>query len=346
MTLLPAKAPERAVSVDSSSDHPAEARPASWAESVRDNVPTGLVLVAVAWWLVFAVHNWGGRGPHAVSIGAVITLVALLAARPDRNLGRPSLALAAVASVAAFVVAATAPTGWQGATIAAPYACVAWLTVAVAAEVRRRPRTTELVALVILIATLTEFYGGWTAWHGGMDPRVPFIGTFYWHDQVATFMIPGSLIGMAFWLVRRGPIAFIGLLSAVFGTIVVVYSTSRASLACLGLGLVALLGLHLVLAPSRRLALRALAGGGIVTAAVVLIAGPPFFPQRVSPFAGTADRASGQSLGQNGGYRLDFWREALSVFTPSSPGGQRVPGARQRRRDARPTDLAEVTARS
>ncbi len=243
-------------------------------------------------------------------------------------------------------MAATAPSGWQGATIAAPYACVAWLTVAVAAEVRRRPQTAQLVALVIVVATLTEFYGGWTAWHGEMDPKVPFIGTFYWHDQVATFMIPGSLIGMAFWLVRRGPVAFIGLLSAVLGSIVVVYSTSRASLACLLLGLVAVLGLHLALAPSRRLALRVLAGSGIVTAAVLLIAGPPFFPHRVSPFAGTASRASGQSLGQNGGYRLDFWREALTVFTHHPLVGSGFRGLASVAVTLVPGRLAEVTARS
>jgi O-antigen ligase len=315
VTLLPAKAPERAFSVDSLPENPAEMHHPSRAEWIRDNLPTGLVMAAVVWWLVFAAHNWGGRGPHAVSIGAVITLVALLACRPDRNLGSLPLGLAAVASLAAFAVAATAPSGWQGATIAAPYACVAWLTIAVAAEVRRREQSDQLVALAIVVATLLEFYGGWTAWHGGLNPRVPFSGTFYWYNQVAAFMIPGSVIGMAFWLVRRGPVAFIGLLAAMLGSIAVVYSTSRASLACLVLGLLAVLGLHLALAPSRRLALRALAGSAFVTAAVVLIAGPPFFPQRVSPFAGTASRATGQSLGQNGGYRLDFWRESLTVFT-------------------------------
>jgi hypothetical protein len=249
-----------------------------------------------------------------VTIGAGFTLLAVLMSRPDRQLGYPSLGLAAATSAGAFIVAATALSGWQGATMGAPYACVAWLTLSVAAEVRRRQESAQLIALVIVVATLIEFYGGWTAWHGGRDPAVPFSGTFFWYNQVAAFMIPGAIIGMASWLTSRGPVAFIGLLGAMLGAIVVVYSTSRASLACLLLGLVVVVALHLVLTPSRRMGLRVLLGGAIVTAAVVFIAGPPFFPHRVGPLAGTTSRAVGQSLGQNGGYRLDFWREALAVF--------------------------------
>jgi O-antigen ligase len=273
------------------------------------------VLAAVAWWLVFAAHNWGGRGPHAVSIGAGFTLLAVVATRPDRRLGTAPLVLAAAISLGSFVVAATAPSGWQGATVAATYAGIAWLAVAVAAEVRQRPKVAPLVAGLILFATLEEFAGGWTAWHGGMDPRAPMSGTFYWYNQFAIFMVPGALIGAAFWLARRGPIAVGGLLTVILASIGVVYSTSRASLACLVVGLVVVGFLYLLVAGSVRMALRAVLGATIVSAAVILIAGPPFFPHRVNPFAGEAGRTTGQSLGQNGGYRLDFWREAVAVFT-------------------------------
>jgi O-antigen ligase len=285
------------------------------AAELREHLPTVAVLAAVAWWLVFAAHNWGGRGPYAVSIGAGFTLLAVLAARPDRWLGITPLVLAAATSLGAFVVAATSQAGWQGATIAATYACVAWLALAVAAEVRRRPQVAPLIAGLILFATLEEFAGGWTAWHGGMDPRVVMTGTFYWYNQFATFLIPGALIGAAFWLGRRGPIAAIGLLSTVLASIGVFYSTSRASLACLVLGLVIIGFLHMLLNGSVRMALRNVVGGAVVSVAVVLVAGPPFFPHRVSPLAGEASRTAGQSLGQNGGYRLDFWREAIAVFT-------------------------------
>jgi O-antigen ligase len=273
------------------------------------------VLAAVGWWLVFAAHNWGGRGPHAVSIGAGVTLVALLASRPDRHLGRGPLLLACFMSVGAFVVAATAPSGWQGATVAATYACVAWLAVAVAAEVRRRPETAGFVTGVILVATLVEFYGGWTAWHGGMDAQVPMSGTFYWYNPYAAFMLPGAIVGTSYWIGRRGPVAAIGLFAAILASISVVYSTSRASLACLLVGLLTTGMLHIALSRDRRTVLRAIVGGLIVSAAVLAIAGPPFFPHRSGPLAGTVSRGASQSLTQNGGYRLDFWREAIAVFT-------------------------------
>jgi O-antigen ligase len=315
VTLPPTEAPARALSTEPQPGRSLGGGRVTGAAELREHLPTVAVLAAVAWWLVFAAHNWGGRGPHAVSIGAGFTLVAVLATRPDRRFRNVPLLLAAAMSVSGFVVAATAMSGWQGATIAATYACVAWLAVAVGAEVRRRPQTGLLVAGVILFATLEEFAGGWTAWHGGMDPRVPMSGTFYWYNQFAAFMIPGGVIGAAFWLGRRGPIALLGLLSTILAAIGVFYSTSRASLACLLLGLVLVGFLYLLVQGSLKLVLRAAFGAVIVAAGVVFVAGPPFFPHRVSPFAGEASRTAGQSLGQNGGYRLDFWREALAVFT-------------------------------
>jgi O-antigen ligase len=316
VTLLPTEAPARALSTELPPGSVVEERRLLGAAKLWEHLPTAAVLAAVAWWLVFAAHNWGGRGPHAVSIGAVFTLLAVLATRPDRRLGHTPLVLAAVTSAGAFVVAATSLAGWQGATVGATYACVAWLTVAVAAEVRRRPRTALLVAGLILVATLEEFAGGWTAWHGGMDPRVAMSGTFYWHNPFAIFMLPGAVIGAAFWLGNRGPIAAIGLLSAVLASTAIVYSTSRATLACLVLGLVIMVALHMLLAGSVRMALRSAVGGVVVAAAAYVVGGPPFFPHRFGLFAGLTGRAAEQqSLGQNGGYRLDFWREAITVFT-------------------------------
>jgi O-antigen ligase len=326
VTLLPTEAPARAASTEPQPGRSLERRRVPGADEWREHLPTIAVLAAVVWWLVFAAHNWGGRGPHAVSIGAGFTLVAVLATRPDRRLGYVPLILAAATSAGSFVVAATALSGWQGATVAATYACVAWLTLAVAAEVRRRPQTALLLVGVILVATLEEFAGGWTAWHGGMDARTPMSGTFYWYNQFAAFMIPGAILGAAFWLGRRGPIALLGLLSTILAAIGVFYSTSRASLACLLLGLVLVGFLYLLVQGSLRLVLRAVCAAAIVTAAVYLVAGPPFFPHRYGFGAGTADRAAGQSLGRNGGYRLDFWREAIAVFThhPLVGGGFRA----------------------
>jgi O-antigen ligase len=315
VTLLPTEAPARASSTEPQPGRSLVGGRVPGADEWREHLPTVAVLAAVAWWLVFAAHNWGGRGPHAVSIGAGFTLLAVLASRPDRSFGIGPLMLAAAVSVGGFVVAATAMSGWQGATVAATYACAAWLTLAVAAEVRRHPQTAMLVAGVILLATLEEFNVAFTAWHGGVDPRIPMSGSFYWYNQFATFMIPGGVIGAALWLGRRGPMSFLGLLTAVLAAIGVFYSTSRASLACLLLGFLLVGFLYLLVQGNIRFVVRAVLGGVITAAAVYLVAGPPVFPHRFGFGAGTVDRASGQSLGQNGGYRLDFWREAIAVFT-------------------------------
>jgi O-antigen ligase len=108
-----------------------------------------------------------------------------------------------------------------------------------------------------------------------------------------------------------------------FASIGVVYSTSRASLAVFILGF-ALTAVMALIGPERWRSLRQLALAAVIGAiATFFVGGPPFFPHRSSPVAGEQARAAGQSLGQNGGYRLDFWREALTAFRrhPVTGGG-------------------------
>jgi O-antigen ligase len=74
----------------------------------------------------------------------------------------------------------------------------------------------------------------------------------------------------------------------------------------------------------RRRALRQLVIAVVVAVGgTILVGGPPFFPGRSSPLAAEQTRTAGQSLSQNGGYRLDFWRESLTVFGhhPVTGGG-------------------------
>ena len=54
------------------------------------------------------------------------------------------------------------------------------------------------------------------------------IGTFYWWDPFAAFLLTGTVIGLSFWLRRTGPVALFGLVGCMLGTIGLVYSTSRA----------------------------------------------------------------------------------------------------------------------
>jgi O-antigen ligase len=225
-------------------------------------------------------------------------------------------------SAAAIAVAVFAPTGWSGATTAASYVCAAWIAVVVAAGIVRDRRLVDVVVALVVVGTLVEVAESWLAWWGGESAASPMIGTFYWHDPLAAFLIPGSLIGLSLWLRRSGALSVLGLFGLMLGSIGLVYSTSRAADACFAAGALAVIGANLV---ERKLAGLRKAGWAIGLTAVSVwgIAGPPFFPHRSLPFAGTAARSSGQSLDQNGGCRLDFWREALGVFGrhPVTGGG-------------------------
>jgi O-antigen ligase len=291
-------------------------------DRVRTHVPAVSVAVACAWWLVAVPRLWGGRGGGAVTVGAILTAVAVVAVRPDRWLPARATVLAASISVAAVAVAVFAPTGWSGATTAASYVCAAWIAVVVAAGIAQDRRLVDVVMALVVMGVLVEVAESWLAWWGGESAAAPMIGTFYWHDPFAAFLVPGSLIGLSLWLRRTGAVGILGLFGLVVGSIGLVYSTSRAADACFAAGALVVIGPNLV---ERGLAGLRRAGAAVALTAFSVwgIAGPPFFPHRSSPFAGTAARSSGQSLGQNGGYRLDFWREALGVFErhPVTGGG-------------------------
>jgi O-antigen ligase len=280
------------------------------------------VAVAAAWWLVGAARLWGGRGSGAVTIGAILTAVAVVTTQPHRWLPARAIWGALAVSAGALGVAATSPTGWDGVATAASYVCASWTVVAVAAAVVRDARVIDLVLVIVVAGTLVEFGEAWLAWWGGADASNPMSGTFYWYDPYAAFLIAGTVIGLSLWLRLTGPLAALGLGGCMLGMIGIIYSTSRAAAACVVVGVLLVCAVHVA---QRRM--HALVRAGIAlaatTAGVWLIAGPPFFPHRATPLAGTVARAAGQSLGQNGGYRLDFWREALGVFDrhPITGGG-------------------------
>jgi O-antigen ligase len=288
----------------------------------RPDLALSTVVVACAWWLVAAPRFWGGRSAGAVTVGAILTALALLAIQPQRYLPARAIWSALAVSASALGVAALAPTGWGGAATAASYVCVSWTVVAVAAAVVRNARVVNLLLLLVVVGVLVEVGESWLAWWGGADAGRPIIGTFYWYDPFAAFLVAGTLIALSLWLRRRGPVAALGLVTFTLGTVGLVYSTSRAAGACFALGVVVVFVAQLI-ANGRLGVLRALVAVAVMAGSVWAISGPPFFAHRVTPFGGTAARASGQSLGQNGRYRVDFWREALGVFDrhPITGGG-------------------------
>jgi O-antigen ligase len=106
-----------------------------------------------------------------------------------------------------------------------------------------------------------------------------------------------------------------------------VLSTSRATMGLLILGWLAVAVVAIVIAVGARgrvlAAVRVLSLGAVATLVTVLLPGPPLFAHRVSALASTASRAQGESIDQNGGYRADFWRQAVKVFQhhPLTGGG-------------------------
>ena len=233
------------------------------------------------------------------------------------------LVLATAVSTAAFIVPLTAPSGWAGAPDGAIYACTAWLAVLVAAVVRSRPGATDWLVTVVVASAAIEFMSGWLGWWGGEDPAKEMVGTFYWHNPYAAFLVPGGLVGLAFWIWRERAFALLGLLCFTFAAIGIVYSASRASLAVFVLGLVLVTGMTLVGAGRLRAVRQLLLGAAIAVAAAFFVGGPPFFPHRASPLAAQQARPAEQSLASSGNDRLHFWQQALRVFRhhPVTGGG-------------------------
>ena len=110
------------------------------------------------------------------------------------------------------------------------------------------------------------------------------------------------------------PWRVVGWLASTLGAVGIVYSTSRATMACLAVGWFAVGALALREPRARGPRARRLVVATVLAgAAVGAVSGPPLFTERVTPYTATQQRAAGQSLAQNGGYRTEFWREAIAV---------------------------------
>jgi hypothetical protein len=281
--------------------------------AVRAHGAAVTVGVACAWWLIAAPRMWGGRGTGAITIGALLSGVAVLATRPQRVLPARVIWCAVAVTTAALSVALFSPTGWAGAPVAATYAAVAWTAVAVMAAIIEDERVSDALTVLLMVGVLVEVAESWLAWWGGANAANPITGTFNWYDPFAAYLLAGTVVGFAEFLRRDGVMANLGLATAVLGSIGLVYSTSRAADAAFFAAIAAVGGMHLLARGIRGL-VRVGLGVSVMACGVWGIGGPPFFADRVMPFAGTAARASGQSLGRNGGYRLEFWHEAVGVF--------------------------------
>jgi O-antigen ligase len=275
------------------------------------------VAVALVWWAFGLTHATGGRDPWALTIGMPLAVVALVAVRPWRVMTTRSLALAAAVAVAPVLVCLVDPTGWFGASQAATYAYAAALFVTVRGYAVT-PGRRRVVIGVVLASAVAQFAWATIAWVGGGDPAGVMVGTFYWHNQYAAFLLVPAVVGAGLAVAGTGPLRLLGGLAAVLGSAGIVLSTSRATMSLLVVGWLVAAVVPIAAAPgTRRRAAAACRWVGVAAVAVVTtrgLPGPPLFSHRVSALAATAVRGSGQSVTQNGDYRLRFWHQSVKVF--------------------------------
>ena len=277
-------------------------------------VPGVIIGLAVAYLTMPFAQATGGRDPWAVTKAAVVVLVALVAAKPWERLRVGTLALAVAVAVAAIAVCLVTPPGWFDATRASAYGLAAGAFVAVASYARSVQRA-YLIGGIVAVAGAVQFCWSFVAWWGGRDQSVPMVGTFYWHNQFAAFLLAPALIALALLVRHRAPWRLVGWVVAPLATAGVVYSSSRGGLGLLIGGWLVLGVLACRVKPNRGALVRWLVASVLAAGVTMAISGPPFFASSSSPFAATQARASGgDTADANSAYRVRMWHEAVIVF--------------------------------
>lgn len=279
--------------------------------ALAEHAGTAAVLAALAWWATYLVWGTGGREPHRLSTAAALLLLAMLLVRPWRVLPTITLVLGNAIGLSAFVVVLTAPTGLAGADDAASYAYAGQLGLVVLAWARTASRRLVLVGCLVAAGGM-EFAQGWLPWWGGQDTTKLFEGTFYWHNQAGIFLAAGALLAFAVVAAGFRPLSMLGWVAAPLCSAGVLFTTSRGAELALAIGVLLLSGVTLVSPVRRSAGPRLLGVFGASVLVTYALAGPPFFPHRMSPLAGTAERSP--SLVGNGVQRLEDWRLAGAIF--------------------------------
>jgi O-antigen ligase len=294
---------------------PPLASPTTGPAAVRSGIVPGVIIgLAVAYLTMPFAQATGGRDPWAVTKAAVVVLVALVAAKPWQRLRIGTLALAVAVAVAALAVCLVTPPGWFGATRASAYGLAAGTFVAVASYTRTVRRAC-LVGGIVAVAGAVQFCWSFVAWWGGRDQSLAMVGTFYWHNQYAAFLLAPALVALALLVRNRAPWRLVGWVVAPLATAGIVYSSSRGGLGILIVGWLVIGVLACRVKPNRGALVRWLAASVLAAGVTMAISGPPFFASSASPFAATQARASeGDTADANSAYRVRMWHEAVIVF--------------------------------
>jgi O-antigen ligase len=280
----------------------------------RGIVPGVIIGLAVAYLTMPFAQATGGRDSWALTKAAVVVVVALIAAKPWQRLRVGTLALAVAVAVVALTVCLVTPPGWFGATRASSYGVAAGAFVAVASYARS-VRRAYLIGAIVATAGAVQFCWSFVAWWGGRDQSIPMVGTFYWHNQYAAFLLAPALIALTLLVNHRPPWRLVGWVVAPLAVAGVVYSSSRGGLGILIGGWLLIGVLASRVKPNRGALVRWLAASVLAAGVTLAISGPPFFSSSSSPFAGTQARSSaGGTADASTSYRLQMWHEAVIVF--------------------------------
>lgn len=283
----------------------------------RDRLAHGSVAAVLLWWGLVMTYHSGGRDRWVLTLGIPIALLALAAARPWAVLSTRFLAGATATAAAAVAICLIDPTHWYAGSQAASYAYAAVLLVAVCSYASTPGRRTLILALLLGVG-VAQFAWAFAAWQHLGSPTSAMLGRFFWYNQFAAFELAPAVIGVGLAVSGAVPLRLLAGVAAVLGSVGVVLSTSRASMTLLGLGwllagAVALVGATTGVARAR-VAGRWVALAALTAGVLLAVTGPPFFDHRASVLGATASRSVGQPVGQNGVYRLDFWRQSLHLI--------------------------------
>lgn len=280
----------------------------------RGIVPGVIIGLAVAYLTMPFAQATGGRDPWALTKAAVVVLVALAAAKPWQQLRIGTLVLAVTVALAALAVCLVTPPGWFLATRASSYGLAAGAFIAVASYARSVRRAC-LIGGIVAVAGAVQFCWSFVPWWGGRDQSIAMVGTFYWHNQFAAFLLAPALIALALLVRHRAPWRLVGWVVAPLATAGIVYSSSRGGLGLLIAGWLLIGVLACRVKPNRGALVRWLAASVLAAGVTLAISGPPFFSSTSSPFAATQARAAGgDTADANSAYRVRMWHEAVIVF--------------------------------
>jgi O-antigen ligase len=280
----------------------------------KDVVPGVIIGLAVAYLTMPFAQATGGRDSWALTKAAAVVVVALIAAKPWQRLRAGTLALAVAVAVAALAVCLVTPSGWFLASRASSYGVAAGAFIAVASYARS-VRRAYLIGAIVAVAGAVQFCWSFVAWWGGRDQSIPMVGTFYWHNQYAAFLLAPALIALTLLVNHRPPWRLVGWVVAPLAAAGVVYSSSRGGLGILIGGWLLIGVLASRVKPNRGALLRWLAASLLAAGVTLAVSGPPFFSSSSSPFAGTQARSSaGGTADASTSYRIQMWHEAVIVF--------------------------------